>query len=197
MSETYSQSSAVAEFYDNTEAMEVFAGENLHVGYWDTLPGDPTDQGADFVEAQNRLTDLVGARSGAVQNARLLDVGCGTGGPARRLARTTGVAVTGVTISSNQVEVAAARSREQGLDTRTDFRLADAASLPFADQQFDGAFAIESIVHMQDKPAGLRRDLPGAAPRGGPLHRRHRPDRDRRDRRRGQPRSPSTGPSPS
>lgn len=52
-----------------------------------------------LAEAQDRLTDLVAAQSCVGTGARLLDVGCGTGAPARRLARTIGVSVTGVTLS--------------------------------------------------------------------------------------------------
>lgn len=158
---------AVAAFYDETAVMELLFGENIHFGCWTDNAAGPVDGSTDFTEAQDRLTDMVGARSGARAGTRLLDVGCGTGTPARRLARTTGVAVSGVTISSPQVEVATARSREQGLAEKTTFQLADARALPFGDEEFDGAIAIESLVHMPDKLPPVREIFrvlrPGAA----------------------------------
>jgi len=158
---------AVAAFYDETAVMELLFGENIHFGFWVDETADAGGGSADFTQAQDRLTDMVGTRSGARAGARLLDVGCGTGTPARRLARTTGVSVTGVTISPTQVEVATTRSQEHRLAERTSFQLADARSLPFADEEFDGAFAIESLVHIPDKLSALREIFrvlrPGAA----------------------------------
>lgn len=145
---------AVTSAYDNTAAIQMFSGENIHVGYW---PDGQTNSSVDdFAQAQDRLTDLVGAQSGARAGLRMLDVGCGIGASARRLAGKAGVSVIGVTISPQEVEVATARSRQQGLDGQVSFQLADAASLPFADEEFDAAIAIESIQNMPDKPQAFR-----------------------------------------
>jgi ubiquinone/menaquinone biosynthesis C-methylase UbiE len=158
---------AVVAFYDNIPAVEIWGGENIHAGYWADPTIEPVDPLADFAEAQDRLTDLVGVNAGARSGQRMLDVGCGIGAPARRLARATGASVTGITISSGQVDVATARSRQQGLDERTSFQVADAMSLPFAEDEFDGAIAIESILHMPDKLQAFREIYrvlrPGAA----------------------------------
>jgi cyclopropane fatty-acyl-phospholipid synthase-like methyltransferase len=153
---------AVVAFYDNTTAMEILMGQNIHLGCWPENDGDMS-----LAEAQDRLTDLVAAQCDLHPRARLLDVGCGTGAPARRLARTTGVSVTGVTLSPRQMEVATARSLQEGLEAFTEFRVADAAALPFADEEFDAAIAIESILHMPEKSRALgeifRVLRPGAA----------------------------------
>ncbi|MGW6456854.1 SAM-dependent methyltransferase [Streptomyces sp. NPDC055078] len=152
---------AVAAFYDNIEAMRALMGESIHVGYWpeghEDLP---------LAQAQDHLTDLVAAASGLCQGDQLLDVGCGTGAPSRRMVRDIGACVTGVSISARQVETATAASRREGLGSRADYHLADAASLPFPDESFDAAIAIESIFHMTDKPKALKEILrvlrPGA-----------------------------------
>ncbi|WP_051727536.1 SAM-dependent methyltransferase [Nocardia brasiliensis] len=137
---------AVTDFYDNTQAVEIFCGENVHLGYW---PDDEPDLSMD--DAQDRLTDLIAQASAATSGRRVLDVGCGTGGPACRIARTKGAYVTGVTISPKQVDTANSHSRQQGLSDLTNFRVADATSLPFGGESFDAAIAIESILHMPDK----------------------------------------------
>jgi cyclopropane fatty-acyl-phospholipid synthase-like methyltransferase len=153
---------AVAAFYDNVAAVEVIFGESIHWGYWPVA-----EEYLSLAEAQNKLTDLVAAKSGAQSGMRVLDVGCGTGAPACKLARTTGASVTGVTISPKQAEVATARSAKAGLTARVEFQVADAVSLPFADATFDAAIAIESIMHMADQPSALREIFrvlrPGAA----------------------------------
>jgi len=57
------------------------------------------------------LIDLLLARSGLQAGARVLDVGCGVGGTSRHLAAALGCAVTGVTISGRQVEIATRLTR--------------------------------------------------------------------------------------
>jgi cyclopropane-fatty-acyl-phospholipid synthase len=56
---------------------------------------------------------------------RVLDIGCGWGGLALTFAEATGVEVTGVTLSQEQLAVAQARARRRSLAGRVDFRLED------------------------------------------------------------------------
>ena len=56
---------------------------------------------------------------------KVLDIGSGWGGMAIYLARQTGVDVTGLTLSEEQLKVAEARAREAGLEDRVRFRLHD------------------------------------------------------------------------
>jgi len=56
---------------------------------------------------------------------RVLDVGCGWGGLALTIARTEDVEVVGVTLSREQLAVAQSRARDEGLDHRVRFELAD------------------------------------------------------------------------
>ena len=55
----------------------------------------------------------------------VLDIGCGWGGMALTLARDHGARVTGITLSSEQLEVARARAIEEGLADRVRFELMD------------------------------------------------------------------------
>ncbi|MEV0965268.1 methyltransferase domain-containing protein [Streptomyces sp. NPDC049910] len=143
---------SVAEVYDQfsdagaTTAM----GGNIHVGYWDDDPGVP------LAEATDRLTDLVADRLDPRPGRHLLDVGCGIGVPALRIAVAHDVHVTGITVSRQQVAEAAERAVGAGLGGRVSFRLADATDLPFQDGSFDGAFAIESLLHMTDQTRALK-----------------------------------------
>jgi len=145
---------AVAAFYDNVAALDILFGQDIHLGYWPDGDGNLS-----LTEAQAKLTDLVAASIGARDGIHILDVGCGTGGPARRLARTTAATITGITISPKQVEAAEERARQEGLDRKTDFHLADVTALPFPDATFDAAFAIESVIHLPDKHKALEEIL--------------------------------------
>ncbi|MGW0999525.1 SAM-dependent methyltransferase [Streptomyces sp. NPDC002523] len=138
-----------------------FFGESIHFGYWDD--GDDTTSIAD---AQDRLTDLLIAEVPLGPGQALLDVGCGTGRPAVRLALATGATVTGVTISASQVERATERAVAAGVAERVRFERHSAEALPHPDESFDAAWAVQSLCHIKDRSAALaevRRVLrPGA-----------------------------------
>ncbi|MBY8847688.1 methyltransferase domain-containing protein, partial [Saccharothrix sp. MB29] len=85
---------------------------------------------------------------------RVLDVGCGIGKPAVRLAERTGAEVVGISNNQGQVDQANVRAAEAGLAGRVRFEYADAMAQPFADAEFDAVFALESIIHM-DRPVAL------------------------------------------
>ena len=84
-------------------------------------------------------------------NAKLLDVGCGTGTTALLLSREFDVLVTGIDASAANIE------RAVGLDAAAavGFRSADAHSLPYADGEFDGVLAECVFSLLEDKRAAL------------------------------------------
>src|SRR5258708_30383910 len=80
--------------------------------------------------------DLAGA-AGLVPSTRVLDLGCGIGGPARYLAATFGCMVTGVDLSPGFIEAANYLTARCGLSDRVTFQVGDALHLPFEDPAFD------------------------------------------------------------
>lgn len=125
-------------------------GGNIHLGYWE----DPADTSS-VEQATDRLTDMVAERLRPTEGQRILDIGCGHGSPALRIAAHHPVEITGISVSEYQVGLANSRPQPAHLPGRATFRLADAMELPFADGSFDGAYAIESFMHMKDKEAAL------------------------------------------
>jgi ubiquinone/menaquinone biosynthesis C-methylase UbiE len=78
---------------------------------------------------------------------RVLEVGCGRGQFAERVARETSAEVIATDLSPRMVELAASR----GLDAR----LADVQALPFADGEFDCAVANAMLYHVSDLERAL------------------------------------------
>jgi SAM-dependent methyltransferase len=85
--------------------------------------------------------------------SRLLDIACGSGGPALRIARRTGCRVHGVDAHEQAIAEARARSDREGLAGRAAFEPLDASRpLPFPDATFDALICIDAINHLPDRP---------------------------------------------
>ncbi|MGW4273247.1 methyltransferase domain-containing protein [Streptomyces seoulensis] len=148
--------SDVAHFYNGSGKVRVAGrirdrwGGNLHNGYWHDADDDAPPE-----VATDRLTDLMIERLAPRPGQRVLDIGCGIGKPAARLLRAHPVDVVGITISERQVEQARAGAAEAGLADRATFEYADAMRMPFPDDSFDGAWALESMFHIPDRDRAL------------------------------------------
>jgi SAM-dependent methyltransferase len=82
----------------------------------------------------------------------VLDVGCGSGGPALILARETGCRVTGVDASEAGIRTGLALARQAGLDDQAYFRRADVREpLPFPDRSFDAIVCMDAMCHLPDR----------------------------------------------
>jgi cyclopropane-fatty-acyl-phospholipid synthase len=79
--------------------------------------------------------------AGVRPGSRVLEIGCGWGGLAEVAAREFGAHVTGVTLSSEQLDWARARLERAGLADLTDLRLQDYRDIPEA--RFDAIVSIE------------------------------------------------------
>lgn len=83
---------------------------------------------------------------------RVLDVGCGSGGPILFLARERGAEVVGVDANEEAVATAQAAVR----DERATFVQADGAGpLPFGDAEFDAVVCIDALNHLPDRASVL------------------------------------------
>ena len=91
---------------------------------------------------------------------RLLDVGCGIGGPARYFAAAHGCQVHGLDLTEEFVTVARQLTEMAGLAERVEFHQASALKPPFAAASFDRAVMIHVGMHVSDK-AGVFRAVRG------------------------------------
>ena len=86
--------------------------------------------------------------------AQGLDIGCGAGGPARRLARRTGCQVVGIDVQAEGITAASAAAEREGLAGRAQFARHDADQpLPFPDAAFDAVVCIDAVNHLRARPA--------------------------------------------
>ncbi len=82
----------------------------------------------------------------------LLDVACGAGGPALRIAEMTGCRVCGVDVHEQAIAAARLLAAQRGLGQRADFRTADAnGPLEFPDNSFDAITCIDAINHFSGR----------------------------------------------
>ncbi|CCH27563.1 methyltransferase domain-containing protein [Actinosynnema sp. NPDC047251] len=130
----------------------------LHIGLW-SRPGEraPAATLTDLANrAQERQTDHHLERLALTADDHLLDIGCGNGQPAVRIAERSGVRVTGITVSREQIALAGAAARAAGLADRVGFDHGNVLDLGFADESFDAALAIEVFPHLADRQRAFR-----------------------------------------
>ncbi|PPS44842.1 methyltransferase domain-containing protein [Chroococcidiopsis sp. TS-821] len=145
----YQSSESVANSYDQwTEdgILEFYWGEHIHLGHYGSPPRrkDFLVAKSDFVHEMVRWGGLDKFPPGTT----VLDVGCGIGGSSRILARDYGFAVTGITISPQQV----LRAKQlTPAELNVQFQVDDAMAMSFPDASFDVVWSIEAGPHMPDK----------------------------------------------
>ena len=115
-------------------------GEHLHHGFW--IGGDETKE-----TAQLQLIDHLAQLASVTPGSNILDIGCGFGATSLYLARHFNASVTGITISSVQLEMAVQSAAKEQLDAK--FLLMDAEAMNFQ-KRFDVLWSVESISHYQN-----------------------------------------------
>jgi ubiquinone/menaquinone biosynthesis C-methylase UbiE len=110
--------------------------------------------------AKHRSLAMLGVRSGD----RVLDVGCGTGGDARALARLVGHAGFVIGVDSSKIMIAEARRRLRKLHLPIEFRHCDAQCLEFPDASFDACRADRVFQYLENPRQALAEIIRVARP---------------------------------
>ncbi|KAL1934049.1 hypothetical protein VTP01DRAFT_6231 [Rhizomucor pusillus] len=103
--------------------------------------------GEEFFRAIARHEHYLAANTGIKRGMKVLDLGCGVGGPAREIAEFTGAHVTGLNNNAYQVQRATYYAAKQGLSEQTNFIKGNFMEIPFEDNTLDAAYAIEATCH--------------------------------------------------
>lgn len=102
-------------------------------------------EAVDLDAAQQAKCAHIARKLNLPAHARVLDVGCGFGSLAMFLAERCGLHVTGVTLSSTQLEAARERVRARGLQDWVDLRLQDYREVR---ETFDGVVSVGMFEHV-------------------------------------------------
>jgi SAM-dependent methyltransferase len=109
------------------------------------------------------MVDAIAGLAHTSADHRVLDLGAGVGGPARRLARLVGCRIAGLDVVEALVH--AARNRSADYPTAS-FAVGTAAALPFPDDCFDQVWSLGVVAHLRDL-RGACREIARVLRRGG------------------------------
>lgn len=87
---------------------------------------------------------------------RVLDIGCGIGGPARWIAARFACHVTGIDLTESFCTAARALTEACGMADHVAIHCASATALPFPDGRFDRAYSQNVVMNIPDKLAMYR-----------------------------------------
>ena len=114
------------------------------------------------IEATRRFS----SRLEITPDSRLLDVGCGAGGPARTVAATIGCHVTGIDLTADFIEAGTELTRRCNLAGSVTLHHGSALEMPFDDAAFDRAMMLHVGMNIADK-AGLMAEVARVLVPGG------------------------------
>ena len=141
----YDHSETVREYYD-------LCGEFMVFGWSESLHFTPLALGESLEASQARHQRKMIAKLELQEGMNVVDVGCGVGGPMRRVAREAGVRVVGINSSEVQLEKAKSLNAEAGIERMVDFVACNFMDMSgIEDGTFDRGYAIESTCHAPDK----------------------------------------------
>ena len=84
---------------------------------------------------------------------RLVDIGCGLGGPARYMAKRFRCHVSGVDITAPFIDAATKLTALLGMGLQVTLELGDGQRLPYGAAAFDGAYTQHVTMNVADRPA--------------------------------------------
>ena len=141
---TTNYASMVRSYYDCVTAIYRLAwGDSYHFALFSGSESLPEA----LIATERMIVDDGKFRAGL----KILDVGCGIGGPALNIAAYSGAHITGLDLVKQHIEIARQKAAELDLEDLVSFVLGDAMNMPFPDGSFDCVYLFESGCHTPDK----------------------------------------------
>ncbi|KAJ9611277.1 Delta(24)-sterol C-methyltransferase [Cladophialophora chaetospira] len=103
--------------------------------------------GESFRKAIARHEHYLALKMGIQDEARVLDVGCGVGGPAREMIKFTGANIVGLNNNDYQIERSLRYAKKEGIAEKWGAVKGDFMQMSFPENSFDAVYAIEATVH--------------------------------------------------
>jgi SAM-dependent methyltransferase len=146
------EAKVIAEHYGRADLGDIIlaalkaAGKDI-----DRLTPDDLEQ-VDELHSRGRAATTDLARLLALKgDERVLDIGCGIGGPSRYLATTFGCRVAGLDLTPAFCRVATMLAQRTGLADKVEYREGDALAMPFADHSFDVIWSQNVAMNIVDR----------------------------------------------
>eukprot|EP00993_Chasmostoma_nieuportense_P001126 NODE_2033_length_1297_cov_56.429060_g1935_i0.p1 GENE.NODE_2033_length_1297_cov_56.429060_g1935_i0~~NODE_2033_length_1297_cov_56.429060_g1935_i0.p1 ORF type:complete len:350 (+),score=74.85 NODE_2033_length_1297_cov_56.429060_g1935_i0:158-1207(+) len=131
-------------YYDvATDFYEYGWGQSFHFA--------PRFYGEEFDASLARHEYWLAHRLEILPGMRVLDVGCGVGGPMRAIARFTDARITGLNNNQYQIKRGRATLEREHLGHLCEFVHGDFMKMPFPENTFDRVYAIEATCHAPNK----------------------------------------------
>ena len=144
-----SHSALVSRYYDIVTPFYEYAwGNSFHFS--------PRRAGERLADAHRRHEEGVARLLDLRPGMRVVDVGCGVGGPLVTIARASGATVTGLNINARQIAIGERLVRKAGLEGTCRLVLGDFTDAPFDPGQFETAYSFEAICHTEDTDLAFR-----------------------------------------
>ncbi len=140
-------------YYDSEDAnafySQIWGGEDLHIGCYEKTQ----DIKAASTETVDRMARSLGRLDAGT---RVLDIGAGYGGSARRLAQTFGCEVCCLNISEAQNDTNRYKNRRAGLQDKIGVVHGVFENIPELDASFDVVWSQDAILHSDQREKVLR-----------------------------------------
>jgi len=150
-SETHS---AVADHYARESLIAAIRAGLAAMGKTEsTVTAEDLSPVDEFHIGGREATGEVAGQLALVAGDRVLDIGCGLGGPARQIAAHYGCHVTGIDLTRDYVEAGNVLSGWLNLTDRVWLQQGNALALPFAEGFFAAAYMLHVGMNIVDKSA--------------------------------------------
>ena len=141
--------------YDHSEVVNFYydlCHELMEYGWGDCLHFAPIKPDETLEDAVVRHERLMIEKLELTESMRVIDVGCGVGGPMRRVAQESGAKVCCINNNEYQLTQAKSKNIDAGLHHLAEYVKCDFTDMStLSDDAFDAGYAIESTCHAQNK----------------------------------------------
>jgi len=128
----------------NNFYMSTWGGEDIHIGIYKNA--------TDSIGQASRCTvKTIASLVKLKEDSRLLDIGCGYGGPARYLAKTKGCHVDCLNLSEVQNQRNWELTQQQGLTHKIRVVEGSFEEMPLESQQYDLVYSQDALLHSGDR----------------------------------------------
>lgn len=141
----------VAQHYQSGHLLQRIADGCTALGLNPPMPPDALAPVDEFHIGGRQATEPFVAALQVSTGDRVVDLGCGLGGPARYVAQATGASVTGIDLTPEFVETGRVLTEWTGLADRVDLVQGSVLDLPFEANTMDAAYMIHVGMNISDK----------------------------------------------